>query len=40
MYIDSDTHYWHLRFLDKVTRPGKGYIFPTLKFAFFEGGIG
>ena len=26
MYIDGDTHYWPLRFLDKVSHPGKGYI--------------
>ena len=26
MYIDGDTHYWPLRFLDKVKHPGKGYI--------------
>jgi aminocarboxymuconate-semialdehyde decarboxylase len=26
MYIDGDTHYWPLRFLDKVTHPGKGHI--------------
>jgi hypothetical protein len=22
MYIDGDTHYWPLRFLDKVKHPG------------------
>ncbi|HVO94136.1 MAG TPA: hypothetical protein VMT22_14900, partial [Terriglobales bacterium] len=26
MYIDGDTHYWPLRFLDKVKHPGKGYL--------------
>src|SRR3989304_2655795 len=26
MYIDGDTHYWPLRFLDKVKHPGKGRI--------------
>ena len=26
MYVDGDTHYWPLRFLDKVKHPGKGYI--------------
>ena len=26
MYIDGDTHYWPLRFIDKVKHPGKGYI--------------
>jgi len=26
MYIDGDTHYWPLRFLNKVKHPGKGYI--------------
>lgn len=26
MYIDGDTHYWPLRFLDKVSHPGKGYV--------------
>jgi predicted TIM-barrel fold metal-dependent hydrolase len=26
MYIDGDTHYWPLRFIDKVTHPGKGHV--------------
>jgi hypothetical protein len=26
MYIDGDTHYWPLRFLDRVSHPGKGYV--------------
>ena len=26
MYIDGDTHYWPLRFIDKVSHPGKGYV--------------
>ena len=26
MYIDGDTHYWPLRFIDKVSHPGKGYL--------------
>ena len=26
MYIDGDTHYWPLRFIDKVKHPGKGYL--------------
>jgi aminocarboxymuconate-semialdehyde decarboxylase len=26
MYIDGDTHYWPLRFLDKVSHPGKGHV--------------
>ena len=26
MYIDGDTHYWPLRFIDKVSHPGKGHI--------------
>ncbi len=26
MYIDGDTHYWPLRFIDKVAHPGKGYV--------------
>ena len=26
MYIDGDTHYWPLRFLDKVQHPGRGYL--------------
>ncbi len=26
MYIDGDTHYWPLRFIDRVAHPGKGYV--------------
>jgi aminocarboxymuconate-semialdehyde decarboxylase len=26
MYIDGDTHYWPLRFLDRVHHPGKGHV--------------
>ena len=26
MYIDGDTHYWPLRFIDKVKHPGKGHL--------------
>ncbi len=26
MFIDGDTHYWPLRFIDRVSHPGKGYI--------------
>ena len=26
MYIDGDTHYWPLRFIDKVSHPGKGHV--------------
>ena len=26
MYIDGDTHYWPLRFIDKVKHPGRGYL--------------
>ncbi|MEK7341040.1 MAG: amidohydrolase family protein [Candidatus Binatota bacterium] len=26
MYIDGDTHYWPLRFIDRVSHPGRGYI--------------
>ena len=26
MYIDGDTHYWPLRFIDKVSHLGKGYV--------------
>ena len=26
MYIDGDTHYWPIRFIDKVSHPGKGYV--------------
>jgi hypothetical protein len=26
MYIDGDTHYWPLRFIDRVSHPGKGYV--------------
>ena len=26
MYIDGDTHYWPLRFIDKVNHPGKGHL--------------
>jgi aminocarboxymuconate-semialdehyde decarboxylase len=26
MYIDGDTHYWPLRFIDKVSHPGKGHL--------------
>ena len=26
MYIDGDTHYWPLRFLDRVKHPGRGYL--------------
>jgi predicted TIM-barrel fold metal-dependent hydrolase len=26
MYIDGDTHYWPLRFIEKVKHPGKGYL--------------
>ena len=24
MYIDGDTHYWPVRFLDRVNHPGRG----------------
>ena len=33
MYIDCDTHYWPLRFIDKVKHPGRGY----LEFSEHEG---
>ena len=26
MYIDGDTHYWPVRFLDRVKHPGRGHI--------------
>ena len=26
MYIDGDTHYWPVRFLERVKHPGRGYI--------------
>ena len=26
MYIDGDTHYWPLRFIDKVKHPGRGHL--------------
>ena len=26
MYIDGDTHYWPLRFIEKVPHPGKGHV--------------
>ena len=26
MYIDGDTHYWPLRFIDKVSHPGRGHV--------------
>ncbi|HWO40770.1 MAG TPA: amidohydrolase family protein [Candidatus Eisenbacteria bacterium] len=26
MYIDGDTHYWPLRFIDKVSHPGRGRV--------------
>lgn len=26
MYIDGDTHYWPLRFIDRVAHPGKGHV--------------
>jgi aminocarboxymuconate-semialdehyde decarboxylase len=26
MYIDGDTHYWPLRFIDRVQHPGKGHV--------------
>lgn len=26
MYIDGDTHYWPLRFIDKVEHPGRGHL--------------
>lgn len=26
MYIDGDTHYWPLRFIDRVSHPGRGHI--------------
>ncbi|MGZ9262636.1 MAG: hypothetical protein ACXW6V_24505, partial [Candidatus Binatia bacterium] len=26
MYIDGDTHYWPVRFIDKVDHPGRGHI--------------
>jgi aminocarboxymuconate-semialdehyde decarboxylase len=26
MYIDGDTHYWPLRFIDRVSHPGRGYV--------------
>lgn len=26
MYIHGDTHYWPIRFIDKVSHPGKGYV--------------
>jgi predicted TIM-barrel fold metal-dependent hydrolase len=26
VYIDGDTHYWPLRFIDKVSHPGKGHV--------------
>jgi small subunit ribosomal protein S4 len=26
MYIDGDTHYWPLRFIDKVPHPGRGHV--------------
>jgi predicted TIM-barrel fold metal-dependent hydrolase len=26
MYIDGDTHYWPLRFIDRVKHPGRGHL--------------
>ena len=26
MYIDGDTHYWPVRFIDRVSHPGRGYV--------------
>ena len=26
MYIDGDTHYWPVRFLERVKHPGRGHI--------------
>lgn len=26
MYIDGDTHYWPLRFIERVSHPGRGYV--------------
>jgi len=26
MYIDGDTHYWPVRFLERVDHPGRGHI--------------
>lgn len=26
MYIDGDSHYWPLNFIDKVSHPGRGYV--------------
>ena len=26
MYIDGDTHYWPIRFIDKVKHPGRGHL--------------
>jgi hypothetical protein len=26
MYIDGDSHYWPLRFIDKVSHPGRGHV--------------
>jgi aminocarboxymuconate-semialdehyde decarboxylase len=26
VYIDGDTHYWPLRFIDRVSHPGKGHV--------------
>ena len=26
MYIDGDTHYWPVRFLDRVNHPGRGHL--------------
>jgi hypothetical protein len=26
MYIDGDTHYWPVRFIDRVDHPGRGHV--------------
>lgn len=26
MYIDGDTHYWPVRFLERVDHPGRGHL--------------
>ncbi len=26
MYIDGDTHYWPVRFLDRIKHSGRGYL--------------